>query len=187
MTEERPLPLSEAQLNDLNERLAGMKTSLRRGFLSASAEQHLHLETKLKDFQQVIILYELIVSFQTALKRDGETAAFKRWTPKGLIEEVIQACCNDLYKNGETEYIFYKHGGFNGLLVLHLGTRFQTGLFAKIDMLPPKLKQDLAEKSGEEKIPSDLLSAWVHAYDKSSNGIFFLPNRLSMTDISRQT
>jgi len=35
-------------------------------------------------------------------------------------------------------------------------------------MLPPNLKQDLAEKSGEEKIPSDLLSAWVHAYDKSS-------------------
>jgi hypothetical protein len=121
------------------------------------------------------------------LKRDRETAAFKRWTPKGLIEEVIQACCNDLYKNSETEYIFYKYGGFNGLLVLHLGTRFQTGLFAKIDILLPKLKQDLAEKSGEEKIPSDLLSAWVHAYDKSSNGIFFLPNRLSMTDISRQT
>lgn len=159
MTEEQPLSLSEAQLNDLDEHLIGIKTSLRRGFLSASAEQHLHLETKLKDFQNIIILYELIVSFQKALKQDGETAAFKRWTPKGLIEEVIQACCNQLYENDEIEYIFYKHGGLNRLLVLYLGTRFQTGLFAKINILPSNLKEDLTEKSGEEKIPSGLLSA----------------------------
>lgn len=85
------------------------------------------------------------------------------------------------------EYIFYKHGGFNGLLVFYLGTRFQTSLFAKINILPPDLKQDLAEKSGEEKVPSDLLPAWVDTYDKSSKGIFSLPNRLSMTYISRQT
>lgn len=78
MTEGQPPSLSEAQLNHLDERLAGLKTSLRRGFLGASAEQHLHLETKLKDFQNVLTLYELIVSFQNALKQDRETAGFKR-------------------------------------------------------------------------------------------------------------
>jgi hypothetical protein len=169
MTEERPLSLSEAQLDDLDERIVGIESSLLSGFPVASAEQHLHLETKLKNVQNVITLYELIISFREALKKSGESKDFKRWIPKGFIELVIQACCNQKYKDHDIERIFYEYGDINGLLVLYLATRFQTCLFPKINALPPDLKVALAKKSRNEKIPSSMVSDWVRDYDKSKS------------------
>jgi hypothetical protein len=176
MTEEQPTSLPEAQLNDLDERIAETADSLLGGFPVASAEQHQHLETKLKRLQDVLTLYELIVSFRTALRKEGETDSFKKWTPKGLIEQVIQACCNpnQQYKDHGIEYMFYKHGDINGLLVLYLGTRNQTHLFPKLNALPKDMIVALARQSGKEKIPSILLPEWVRAYDKSK-GILSSP------------
>jgi len=78
MTEEQPTSLPQAQLNDLNVRIAETADSLIGGFPIASAEQHQHLETKLKGLQNVLTLYELIVSFHTALRKEGETDSFKK-------------------------------------------------------------------------------------------------------------
>jgi len=109
MTEGQP-SLSEAQLGDLDERIADIETSLLRAFHVASVEQHLHLETKLKDVQHVSILYELINSFRKTIQHEAKSDAFKKWTPKGLIEQVLQACCTQQYKDNEIEQIFYDHG-----------------------------------------------------------------------------
>jgi hypothetical protein len=45
---EQPTSLPEAQLNDLDERIAETADSLLGGFPIASAEQYQHLERKLK-------------------------------------------------------------------------------------------------------------------------------------------
>jgi hypothetical protein len=174
MTEAQPLSLSEAQLDGLDERLVEVKTSLIHGFPIASAEQHLLWETRLKEIQNVSILYEVIVSIRKTMKDNEKTKNFKAWVPKGHIVQVIQAYYNKQYSDEDLEYIFPKYGDINGILVLYLGTRSQNHLFTKINMLPQDLKVVLAKQCGKEKIPSKLLPDWLNSYDKSPKGMFFL-------------
>jgi hypothetical protein len=172
-SEKQPLPLSEAQFNDLDQRLVGIKASLVDGFPRTSPEQHVHLSEQFEDIRRVFMLYELIISFRNALKKDGERDGFGVWLPQRLVRRVLQACRNQQYEDHDHEYIFYMNGGTNGLCVLYLGTRFQTSLFAKIDMLSPELKVELAKQCGRESIPSVVFKAWMEAYDRSPpEGIF---------------
>lgn len=65
------------------------------------------------------------------MQHEAKSDVFKKWTPKGLIKQVIQACCTQLYKDNEIEQIFYNRRDINGFLILHLGTKFQTHLSLK--------------------------------------------------------
>jgi hypothetical protein len=85
---------------------------------------------------------------------------------------VVQACCNQRYKDHDIERIFHKHGGINAVLVLHLGTRFQNALFGQLYVLSVEMWEKLAKQFREEEINA-LVKAWIDGYDKSRS-IFFV-------------
>jgi hypothetical protein len=159
--------LSEAEFQGLCDLIAETESSLVRGFRIAAPEQHSRLETKLKDLQNVLALFDLISSFRKALKKEGEK--FQAWIPKGHIVHVVRACCDQRYEEHDIEHIFYKYGGINGLLVLHLVTQQQSRLFSTIDALPTNMIADLAEQCGKEGINSIYVPAWIKNFDKSKS------------------
>ena len=162
--------ISEATLQELCDHITKTDGSFLHAFHDATPEQHSRLEAKLHDFQHILTLYEILSSFRKAIKEAREL--LKKWVPKGLIEQVLQACYNERYKEDDIEYIFYKYGDANGLLVLHCGTRSQNALFAKIYTLPKELKRDLAKRCKKEEI-SPFVARWISSDDRSKSTFFF--------------
>jgi hypothetical protein len=172
MTTEKPPSIPEAELQELCDRIAGTEASLLHGFSNASPGQHTHLETKLKRIQNIGVLYELIGFIRRALKALKESAEIHNWIPRGNIERVVWACCNQRYEKHDLEYIFYEDGDINGLLVLHLGTKSQTSLFSRICALPTDMITELAKQCKEEEI-NPVVPDWIKNYDRSKSILFF--------------
>jgi hypothetical protein len=176
ITTEQPPSIPEAELQELCNHIAGTEASLLHGFSTASPDQHTHLETKLKRLQHVLVLHEVICFIHKALQALRESREIHNWILKGNIEHVVRACCNQRYEKHDLEYIFYKDGDINGLLVLHWGTRSQTGLFPKICALPTDMITKLA-KQYKKEIVNPFVLDWIKDYDRSN------PNRSSMTNV----
>ena len=130
-------------------------------FRSATSEQLSRLEPQLEELQNGIKLHQIFSSFQKSMKQVDRT-----WIPKGRIEQVVRACCDQRYQEQDIERIFYEYGDINGLLVLHLGTRSQNALFAQMYALPVELRQELAKRCRETEI-SPLVKTWIQCYEKS--------------------
>jgi hypothetical protein len=173
MTTEQPPSISEAELQELCDCIAGTETSLLHGYNTASPDQHAHLEPKLKRLQNIAVLYEVSCSIRRALQALRESREIpKSWVPKGNLEHVVRACCNQRYEKHDLEQIFYENGDIYALLVLHWGTKSQTNLLPKICALPPDMIADLAKQLAKEMINSFVVE-WVIEYDRSKSIPFF--------------
>jgi hypothetical protein len=154
MTAKQPqsISLSEANVKDTCDHAAKSKGLLLHAFRNGSVEQQSRLAPNIKDLQNLLTLYEIIFSVRKALDETRES--LKNWIPKGHIELIVRACCNQQYKEHDVEHIFYNHGDINGLLVFYLGTKGQTTLFPKARALPIEMMVDLAIQCGKEQINS---------------------------------
>lgn len=161
MAASSPQAIPDDELHEFCYLVKVMQASLQYGFQNFTSEQRSHVMPKLEELQNAIKPHQIFSLFQKSLKQVDRS-----WTPKGQIEKVVQACCDNRYKEEDIEYIFYRHGGINGLLVLHLGSRFQNALFSQIYALPVKLREELATRCGREEI-NPLIQAWIDNFDKS--------------------
>jgi len=180
MTSAQPqsISLSEAEIKETCDHTAKTKRLLLHAFYNASAEQKSDLEPNLKDLQDLLTLYEVISDVRKGLNKTKST-----WVPRGHIAEIVRACCNQRYEEHDIESIFYKHGGINGLLVLHLGAKDHTPVYSKICALSIEMIAELAKQCGKEKI-NGAVPGWIDDYNRSrSTFAFFSPSRLSMTDV----
>ncbi|KAH8653938.1 hypothetical protein BGZ60DRAFT_158322 [Tricladium varicosporioides] len=132
------------------------------------------LRPGLEQFSLILKLHYVYSSFQQSVKQLD-----KSWIPKGRIEQVIRACCDGRYRDHDIERLFYVQGGINGVLVLHLGTRFQNAMFAQIYSLPLELVEELARKCGTEEI-SPFVRAWIEGFDKSRGEFLFITQLISI-------
>jgi hypothetical protein len=164
--------MPESDFLVLCNQIATARVSLFHTFHDLTSEQRSRLEPKLSDLQDAMKQHQIFSSFQKSLQQVD-----KNWIPKGKIEQIVQACCNQRYAKHDIERIFYEHGGISGLLVLHLGTRFQNALFAQVYALPFELTRELAIRCGKEDL-NPYVKVWIDSFDRSS-GMFFLPCRSS--------
>ncbi|KAN0109953.1 hypothetical protein V8E51_006340 [Hyaloscypha variabilis] len=146
---------------ELLDALTNAERSLRLNFRKRTFAERSPLEPKLNALLGAIRLHEIFSYFQRAMEKVDRS-----WLPKGRIEQVVRACVNDRYQEGDIERIFYEQGGIAGLLVLQLGTRNQIGLFAQIYALPVELREELARQCGCEEI-SPVVQAWILSFDRS--------------------
>ncbi|KAE9362887.1 hypothetical protein N431DRAFT_391453 [Stipitochalara longipes BDJ] len=146
---------------ELFDALTNAERSLRINFRKRTFAERSPLGPKLNALLGAIRLHEIFSFFQEALEKVDRS-----WLPKGRIEQVVQACINGRYQEGDIERIFYEQGGIAGLLVLQLGTRNHIGLFAQIYALPVELKEELARQCGCEEI-SPIVQAWILSFGRS--------------------
>jgi len=157
----------ESDFQELRILVTKTKASLQHGFRTDTLERCYRLEPEIQDLQDVIKLRQIFSSFRKPLMQVDKT-----WIPKGRIEQIVRACCNQRYREHDIERIFYEHGDINGLLVLHLGTRSQNALFAQLYALPVELREELAKRCKQIDI-NPLVQAWINCYDKSRGMISF--------------
>lgn len=160
--------IADANFQELCDVITTTQVLLQYSFHGATVAQRSLLESKLDGLQNTIKLHQIFSSFQKSLQQVD-----KSWVPKGRIEQVVSACCNLRYEKHDIERTFYEHGGINGLLVLHLGTRFQNALLAQLYALPVELREELAEQCRAEEI-NPAVQAWIDNYDKSQSTDFSL-------------
>jgi hypothetical protein len=173
-TQPQSISLSEADIKDTCSHATETKRLLLHAFDNASAEQQSELEPNLKDLQSVLTLYELISAIRMGLKK---TKSLDMWFPKGHIEQIVRACCNQRYREHDIECILYEHGDINGLLVFHLGTKSQTTLFPKTYALPREMIVGLAKQCKKEVI-NKVIPGWITRYDRTKSTIaFFVPQQ----------
>ena len=158
---------------ELFDALTNAERSLRLNFRKRTFSELSPLEPKLNALLGAIRLHEIFSSFQKAVEKVDRT-----WLPKGRIEQVVRACINGRYQEGDIEQIFYEQGGIAGLLVLQLGTRNQIGLFAQIYALPMELREELARQCGCEEI-SPFVQIWIGSFDRSRSIVSVSFSRLS--------
>lgn len=184
MTSTKPqsTSLSEAEIRDTRDHIAKTKDLLLHAFHKASAKQRSELQSNLQVLQDLSMLYQLISGICEGLSKARRSSDLKNWLPKGEIVKMVQACCNQRYEDHDIESIFYKHGGVNGLLVFHLGTKDYDGLVGKTLALPKGMIADLAKRCGKEEINA-VVPVWIKTNNQKSTIAFFSPSRLSITDV----
>jgi hypothetical protein len=171
-TQPQSISLSDAEFKDTFDHTTETKRLLQHAFDHGSAKQQSDLIPTLMNLQQLITLYELISAIRQGLKN---TTSLDNWLPRGHPAKILEACCNQRYLEDDLEYIFYKDGGINGLLVFHLGTKGQTTLFTKTLALPRERIVELAKMCKKEQINA-LIEKWIGKYKMTkSTTAFFVP------------
>ena len=158
--------MSENDLQELCDLTVQTCTNLRRAVQNTTLQQRSQFNAHLKDLQDAIKLLEISSSFRKSAQEVDQN-----WIPKGIIERVLRACCNERYKDHHIEAIFYQHGDISGLLALYLGTKGKTALFTELEALSLQHKEDLAREFKGCPI-SPVASAWSASYNRAHSTSF---------------
>lgn len=149
------------EVNNLQNVCELTSKALRHAVQAAGALQHSPLLESINTLRHSITIFEASSSFHQTLSKVD-----KNWIPKGAIEKVLRACCNQRYKENDIEGIFFRLADIDGVLILYLGTRARTALFTKLAALPVDFIEELAAGFKGYQINS-VTTAWSDAFDRT--------------------